>query len=165
MHTMIFRRIISAALLCSTVAVSCGRVEEPVPKPTPVDPVDPVDPTYYGIKNYADFKAFADSVNAEASLKRFCNEDGEVILLNDIDMSEAPADAVWTPIGAPESITNATTTCAYDGPAFKGVFNGQDFAIRNFKADVLVPEKQTWGIFGVLDGATVKERGSRCREE
>ncbi len=144
-------KIVSAILLCTAVIVSCGKTEKPGPKPSPVEPVEP---TYFGIKNYADFKAFADSVNAEASLERFCNEDGEVILLNDIDMSEAPADAVWTPVGTPESIN--ATACAYNGPAFKGVFNGQNFAIRNFKADVLVPANQTWGIFGVLDGATIK---------
>lgn len=144
-------RIVSATLLCAAMVVSCGKTEKPNPKPIP----DPVDPTYFGIKNYADLKAFADSVNAEASLERFCNEAGEVILLNDIDMSEAPADAVWTPIGNSESIANAAN-CEYDGPAFRGIFNGQDFAIRNFKADVLVPANQAWGIFGVLDGATIK---------
>lgn len=108
--------------------------------------------SYKGIFNAADLVAFADSVNAGKSIERFCIDD-EVTLQKDIDMSSVTA---WTPIGNPATVTNGNTACSYTGPSFKGVFNGNGKCIYNLKLDVTVPENGTWGLFGVLDGATVK---------
>lgn len=106
-----------------------------------------------GIWNASDMQAFAQAVNDGGDISRFCNEAGDVVLMNDIDMSAVTS---WTPIGAPTTVTNANTACSYTGPAFKGVFDGQDHCIYNFKQAVKVAANGTWGIFGVLDGATVK---------
>lgn len=135
------------SLACVAVAVSCKKIEEPDDIQLPVD--------YRGIKTYTDLKAFAASVNAGKPLDSFCNDAGEVVLLSDVDMSEGKGSE-WIPIGRPATIKNDGKACTYTGPAFKGVFNGQGHAIRNFTTDVTVADKQTWGLFGVLDGATVK---------
>ena len=49
-----------------------------------------------GISTAADLVAFAKAVNSGASTARWQNEAGEIVLLNDIDMSSVSS---WTPIG------------------------------------------------------------------
>lgn len=91
---------------------------------------------------------FAQDVNSGA-----VKPSATAILTADIDMAGVTQ---WTPIGNPETVTNANTACSYTGPAFKGVFDGNGKCIYNFNVDVTVPANGTWGLFGVLDGATVK---------
>lgn len=108
-----------------------------------------------GIASAADLMAFAQAVNAGASTTRWENEAGEVVLLNDIDMS---AVTEWTPIGGVDgSETNTTDVYKVVNP-FKGKFNGQGFAIRNFTYNADMSTGQYgYALFGSIDGATVKD--------
>lgn len=105
-----------------------------------------------GIYTAADFLAFAEAVNSNASLDRFCNEAGEVVLMADIDLK----GCTLVPIGMPETVANANSAYEYTGASFKGVFNGQGHCLYNLKVEQKVADASTWGIFGVLDGGTVK---------
>ena len=106
-----------------------------------------------GIGTAADLKEFASLVNTGGDVSKFM-VDGVIVLGADIDLSEY---GEWTPIGQPETVTNGNYAGAYTGAAFKGVFNGGGHTIRGFKPTVKVAENQTFGLFGVLDGATVKD--------
>ena len=108
--------------------------------------------TQKGIYTAADFLAFAEAVNSNASLDRFCNDAGEVVLMADIDLK----GCTLVPVGKPESVANANSSYEYSGASFKGVFNGQDHCLYNITADVKLEDASVWGIFGVLDGGTVK---------
>lgn len=151
--------VAAAALSMTCMAVSSctepekpedtGKIsEEPEPEPEPEPQPEPAGP---GIATAADLVAFADSVNAGKSIERFC-KDGTVVLLEDIDMSGITG---WTPIGMPSTIANENTSCDYTGPAFKGKFDGQGHAIYNLTLKAELPEASTYGLFGVLDGASV----------
>ncbi|MGN0190139.1 MAG: DUF4886 domain-containing protein [Candidatus Cryptobacteroides sp.] len=105
-----------------------------------------------GISSAADFIAFAQAVNSGKSLERFCNEAGEVVLLNDIDLKGY--DPVT--VGMPSTISNSETSMSYEGAAFKGVFDGRGHCISNVRLDQIVPAESTYGLFGVLDGGTVR---------
>lgn len=96
-------------------------------------------PDYYGIKTAEDLQKFATAVNAGASLKRFRDGSGDIILLNDINMSGVTS---WTPIGT-------------ESKPWKDSFNGKGFTVKgiNFSTDVT---SQTYtGLFGVVDGGSV----------
>ena len=108
--------------------------------------------TQKGIYTASDFMAFAEAVNSNASLDRFCNEAGEVVLMADIDLK----GCTLVPVGKPESVANANSSYEYSGASFKGVFNGQGHCLYNITADVKLEDASVWGIFGVLDGGTVK---------
>lgn len=107
-----------------------------------------------GIGSALDLMAFAAAVNAGASTERWQNDEGVVVLLNDIDMS---AIENWIPIGG----VDGTKTSDKDAYAvinpFKGIFDGQGFAVKGlkYKADVS-DGKYGYAFFGSLDGATVK---------
>lgn len=97
--------------------------------------------------------AFAKAVNAGGSTSRWENASGEVVLLNDIDLSGLPE---WTPIGAGK----ATGTPSYNTLVnpFTGVFNGQGFTISGIQWTFDAESEATHlhGLFGALKGATVK---------
>lgn len=96
-------------------------------------------PDYYGIKTVEDFQKFVTAVNAGASLKRFRDGNGNIILLNDLDLSGLTE---WTPIGTEEN-------------PFKEVFNGQGFTLKNIAFSTDVTSQKYTGIFGVVDGGAV----------
>lgn len=115
-------------------------------------PVIPEGPDVPGISTGADLNAFVKAVNSGASTSRWQNEAGEVVLLNDIDVSEITE---WTPAGS----GTATGTPAYSlSNPFTGVFNGQGYAIKgiNWTYNVSEAESHLFGFFGALQGATVK---------
>ena len=87
---------------------------------------------------------FARNVNSGSGADRM-----NVKLMNDIDMKDITS---WTPIG--NGTFNGT---AYEGVSYKGTFDGQNHSIRNFRlvAD-LQGENVVYGLFGILEGATVK---------
>ena len=109
-------------------------------------------PAPVGIASAADFAAFRDAVNAGTSLEAWQGDDGAVKLLADIDLSGVD----WTPIGNATSTTNGNYAAAYEGVAFKGVFDGGNHTISGFTVNKTLAENTTYGLFGVLDGATVK---------
>lgn len=108
--------------------------------------------TIPGIESADDFLAFAKAVNEGTSLEAFINDEGVVVLRNDIDLQGREI----VPVGNPESVSNANSAASYAGAAFKGVFDGQNHCISNISVDVDLAEGRTFGLFGVLDGAEVR---------
>ena len=107
-----------------------------------------------GIPDVEEFMKFVQAVNENEGMTRWQNASKEVELLADINLSEFQE---WTPIGNPETVNNGNYLGSYTGIAFKGVFNGGGHTIRGFNPTVKVPANGTFGLFGVLDGATVKD--------
>lgn len=107
-----------------------------------------------GISTASDLMAFAAAVNAGAGTSRWQNEVGEVILLNDIDMS---AITEWTPIGSVDPAKYTTTDPYAPVNPFKGTFDGKGFAIKNLKytAD-MSGKKYGYGLFGSIQDATIR---------
>ena len=115
-------------------------------------PVVPVGPSVPGISTGADLVAFAQAVNAGASTSRWQNESGEVVLLNDIDLTGMTE---WNPIGT----GTAKGTPAYDLVSpFSGIFNGQGFAIKGIQwvYNVTDAPSHLYGLFGAIKDATIK---------
>lgn len=118
--------------------------------------VEPEPPTpTAGIFSAEDLVAFAQDVNSGASLEKWMDEQGEICLRNDIDMSEVKS---WTPIGN-ACVAAATTYTLSSGKAFSGKFNGNTFSIKNFKQTITVAENNfNCGLFGTLaPGAQIKD--------
>ena len=113
-------------------------------------PVVPEGPDVPGISTGADLNAFVQAVNTGSSTSRWENEAGEVVLLNDIDIS---AMTEWTPIGTGTASGNPAYTLINP---FTGVFNGQGFAITGINWTYDVTKSHLFGFFGALQGATVK---------
>lgn len=114
-----------------------------------------------GIFTAQDLAAFAEAVNnGTEDLSQWQNEAGEIALMADIDLSSF---GEWTPIGYPESkVANGANGSGPVGSVFSGVFNGGGHTIKNFKPLVSVKNNNTWGLFGVLSTATVKDLGLIC---
>lgn len=109
-----------------------------------------------GISTAADLVAFANAVNKGESLLEYMNNDGKVVLLDDIDMSSVSS---WTPIGNGTftGTMSGENVCSYSGASFKGKFDGQGFAFKNLKlSTTLKDEGAVYGLFGILDGAVVE---------
>ena len=115
-------------------------------------PFDP-DASIGGIPDEAEFLKFVEAVNNNDGTTRWQNTSKEVELLADLDLS---AYKEWTPIGCAETVSNGNNASAYTGNAFKGVFEGNNHVIKGFAPEVKVAENGTFGLFGVLDGATVR---------
>ena len=113
-------------------------------------PVVPVGPVVPGISTGADLTAFVQAVNTGSSTTRWQNEAGEVVLLNDIDIS---ALTEWTPIGS--GTASGSPAYTLTNP-FTGVFNGQGYAITGINWTYDVTKADLFGFFGALQGATVK---------
>ena len=114
-----------------------------------------VDPTTLlgGIHNMAEFMDFVTAVNDGEDPVKWKNDKGEVELMTDLDLSTLDE---WVPIGDVVTSGNAGNNTNPKGEPFKSVFNGGNHTIRNFKANVTVSAGSTWGFFGYLDHATVK---------
>lgn len=116
--------------------------------------VEESDDDVKGISTGADLVAFAKAVNAGTSLSSWTNDDGEIELLNDLDLSGLTE---WTPIG---QATNSGTS--YDdfeiAKAFTGTFNGGGYTISGISWTYdSGDDYQTFALFGALDGATIKD--------
>lgn len=110
--------------------------------------------TESGIGSASELVAFATAVNGGASTERWENEDGEVILLNDIDMANVES---WTPIGAIDPSAYDTTNPYKLTNPFTGVFNGQGYTIMNFTYNATMSTATYgYGLFGAIEGATIK---------
>lgn len=104
-----------------------------------------------GIATPGDLVLFAKAVTTGGDINEFM-QNGEVILLNDIDMSPV---TTWTPAGNANTGVSSVMTSTN---AFKGIFNGKGYTIKgiNWTIDAAESESQAIGLFGILDGATVK---------
>jgi len=114
--------------------------------------VDP-DSVIGGIPNMEEFKDFVTAVNDGETPVRWMNANNEVELLTDLDLSEMEE---WVPIGYVVSSGNVNNATSPKGEKFTGVFNGGGHTIKGFKSSVTLGDEETWGFFGYLDGATVK---------
>ncbi len=89
--------------------------------------------------------------NAKSAIESASASD-TVILLDDIDLASV---ASWTPIGAGTRSGSGIGT----GTGFKGTFDGNGKTISNLKIDTTnlsLVETYCIGLFGVVDGGTVK---------
>ena len=106
-----------------------------------------------GIACAQDLIDFAAAVNNGGSLIEYMNDEGKVVLLDDIDMTGVTN---WTPIGNAKMTSYNPT----DGVAFSGHFDGQGHSILNFKMTPDLAsskvEGRTYGLFGFLQNATVE---------
>ena len=108
-----------------------------------------------GIPSLAEFLDFVTTVNNGEAPIRWMNSKMEVELQTDIDLATV---SEWTPIGV-VTTTNGnyiSAVKAESGNAFTGVFNGGGHTIKNFKYSATVEEQGTWGLFGYIDHATIK---------
>ena len=110
-------------------------------------------PAKPGIATVEDLTAFRDAVNAGESTAQWEDAGGVVSLLGDIDMKDV---AGWTPIGN-ASYKWEKNLLTIEGNAFKGTFDGQGYALKNLQLAYGGSAANTaYGLFGVLDGATVR---------
>ena len=85
-----------------------------------------------GIATATDFKAFIDAVTNGGSLRKFKDTEGNVILLNDIDMKDITLTS-----GAGSKVTSNTTSAntkvvyTIGEQTFNGVFDGKGHSINN----------------------------------
>ena len=85
-----------------------------------------------GIATATDFKAFIDAVTNGGSLRKFKDTEGNVILLNDIDMKDIRLTS-----GAGSKVTSNTTSAntkvvyTIGEQTFNGVFDGKGHSINN----------------------------------
>lgn len=113
--------------------------------------------TAKGIRTADDLVALAAAVNSGKPLGEWQNENGEICLLTDIDMSEV---AEWTPIGKATFVI-ANNKLTVSGTPFAGHFNGQGYRIRNLKMVAANSEEgATYGLFGTLAPGAVIENFS-----
>ena len=103
------------------------------------------------INNADDLEDFRDGVNSGDFLWQSCS----VSLGADIDCSGI---ASWTPIGNGtfEPVESGTVSATMNGPAFKGIFNGNNHAINNLVMTASPDTYAPYGLFGILYKATVK---------
>lgn len=106
-----------------------------------------------GISTMEDFMDFVTAVNDGEDPVKWKNDNGEVELKTDLDLSGMDE---WVPIGNVVSSGNANNGTNPKGEPFRSVFNGGGHTIRNFKFDVTCAGGTTWGFFGYLDNAVVK---------
>ena len=107
-----------------------------------------------GIYNLNDFMDFVAAVNDGESPVRWMNNRGEVELMTDIDLRGIED---WAPIGSVIKSGNVGNATAPVGVPFTGVFNGGGHKISYFEANATVEAGGTWGFFGYLQNATVKD--------
>ena len=115
--------------------------------------IDP-DASIGGIPDIDEFMDFVAAVNAGDPIHRWYNENNEVELLDDLDLSELEE---WVPIGNVEKSGNGNNASNPDGNYFSGVFNGGGHTIKGFNAyKTDIADGGTYGFFGALYRATVK---------
>lgn len=110
------------------------------------------DENVFEIEDAADLEEFRDGVNSGSILWQLCH----VTLKNDIDCSGISS---WTPIGNGtfEPVESGTVSATWTEPAFKGVFDGQNHAIKNLNMTGSPATYAPYGLFGILYKATVKD--------
>ena len=105
-----------------------------------------------GIADAHDFLQFLNAVKGGEDLTSWMNENGEVVLAADIDLSGVYYD--W--MSNVTSVTNSNNACTIDVPAFNGVFDGQNHKITGFNPYVQLTGNTTFGLFPVVSHGTIK---------
>ncbi|WP_295729377.1 BACON domain-containing carbohydrate-binding protein [uncultured Muribaculum sp.] len=105
-----------------------------------------------GISDADDFIAFASAVNSGQPLDRWTDENGEITLLADINLSGKQ----WIPAGNLKgSKLNATAaTLGDEGYPFTGIFNGNGHTISALS--LTADDTPCYGLFGTCSNATIK---------
>lgn len=107
-----------------------------------------------GISTAADLVNFAKAVNNGSSISKWQDASGEIVLLNDIDMTGITD---WTPIGDVDASSYTTAEPYVAVHPFKGIFNGQGHAIKNLTCNAtLASNRLVYGLFGSIENATIK---------
>ena len=108
-----------------------------------------------GIPDLKEFLDFVNAVNEGEAPVRWMNAKMEIELLADIDLASVTE---WKPIGDAFTTNGnyASGVKGESGNAFTGVFNGGNHTIKNFKYSATLDDQQTWGLFGFIDHATIK---------
>lgn len=108
-----------------------------------------------GIPDLKEFLDFVNAVNEGEAPVRWMNAKMEVELLADIDLASVTE---WKPIGDAFTTNGnyASGVKGESGNAFTGVFNGGNHTIKNFKYSATLEDQGTWGLFGFIDHATIK---------
>lgn len=118
-----------------------------------------------GISSVADLLEFIEATNVgdyeTHDLSKWVNENGEICLLKDLDLSSV---SEWTPISNPTDLTLVTDYCMSSdtvrvfGPRYNsglGIFNGNNHVISNLH--MKATGSTSWmGFFGMIYGATIK---------
>ncbi|MBE6930538.1 MAG: hypothetical protein E7463_09685 [Ruminococcaceae bacterium] len=96
----------------------------------------------YLINNIADLEAFRDAVNGGNTYEgKYIKLTADITLTNEN----------WTPIG-----TGTRDSKSYTGYAFKGIFDGNNKIISGLTINSTTNKNAALGLFGVVDGGTVK---------
>lgn len=85
-----------------------------------------------GIATATDFKAFIDAVTNGGSLRKFKDTEGNVILLNDIDMKDITlTSGVGSKVTSNTTSANTKVVYTIGEQTFNGVFDGKGHSINN----------------------------------
>lgn len=115
---------------------------------TYVDPNAPIG----NIPNVQEFVDFLKTIMAGNAPTRWTNDEGEVSLEADIDLTDVKYDWATHVV----AVKNANNDCTIEGPAFSAVFNGNGHKITGFKPTVVLEANQTFGLFPAISGAVIK---------
>ena len=115
--------------------------------------VDP-NPSLGGIPDVDEFVDFIKAANSGGPLKRWTNDNGDVVLLADINLSNANID--WQKMADDTEVTNGNNSCEVLGTPFTGVFDGDNHKITGFNPTVELGANKTFGLFCAVRGATIK---------
>lgn len=99
-----------------------------------------VAPQYRGIKTAEDWQKFVTAVNSGASLDRFRDSEGSIVLLSDVDFSGVSS---IVPAGTAEN-------------PFSDTFDGKGFALKNISVTFDLSATAHCGIFGYALNATIR---------
>lgn len=113
-----------------------------------VDPNAPIEQ----IPDAAEFIDFIKAINAGNTPTRWMNDNGEVTLSADIDLS---GFTEWQQFVT--AANNGNNSSKVEGKAFSGVFSGNGYKITGFNPTVHLAANQTFGLFSLLDEAVVKD--------
>jgi hypothetical protein len=115
--------------------------------------VDP-NPSLGGIPDAEEFVDFIKAANSGGPLKRWTAENGDVVLLADINLSNANID--WQALADATDVTNSNNDCAISSTPFTGVFDGDNHKITGFNPTVHLAANQTFGLFSAVKEGVVK---------
>ncbi len=117
--------------------------------------VDP-NPSLGGIPDAEEFVEFIKAANSGAPLTRWTDENGEVSLLADINLTGIQVD--WQAIADATNVTNANNLCTIQEGCmpFNGKFNGNNHKITGFNPTVVLGANKSFGLFAVIEEATIR---------